>query len=97
MSIYRAKSGALVFCTGSWRWAVGISRIRLNIIDGNGAIDIVSQQATLNLSKDFGVAPTTILNTVQNNNAAPLVDPGPAASPEAYSLNAQGTWGTPIK
>jgi len=44
------------------------------------------QQSMLNLIKDMGVAPTTILGTLENIDATPLVDPGAAASANDYGL-----------
>ncbi|HEX6257921.1 MAG TPA: N,N-dimethylformamidase beta subunit family domain-containing protein [Candidatus Saccharimonadales bacterium] len=95
MSLYRAPSGALVFCAGTWRWSWGVSRLRANDADLNGAIDITMQQATLNLFQDLGVAPATLLGTVSNNDATPLVDPAPAKTAEDYGLSIS-RWGMTI-
>lgn len=86
LTMYQAPSGALVFNTGSWRFTFGLSRFRRGSFDISGDVDVNLQQATLNILRDLGVAPTTILDTTANLNATPLVDPGSAASASAYGL-----------
>lgn len=86
LSLYKAASGALVFNAGTWRYQWGISRFRASDNDLGGEIDVAMQQSMLNLIKDMGVAPTTILGTLENIDATPLVDPGPAASADDYGL-----------
>lgn len=86
LSLYKAASGALVFNAGTWRYQWGISRLRSSDNDLNGVVDVAMQQSMLNLIKDMGVAPTTILDTVANIDATPLVDPGAAATADDYGL-----------
>ena len=86
LSLYKATSGALVFNAGTWRYQWGISRLRAADNDLNGSVDVAMQQSMLNLIKDMGVAPTTILGTLENIDATPLVDPGAAASANDYGL-----------
>jgi hypothetical protein len=95
MSLYLAPSGSMVFGAGTWRWGWGISRYRASSADTNSSIDIVMQQATINLLKDLGMSPAAILTTAQNNDATPLVDPGEARTPEDYGLSVE-RWGNPI-
>lgn len=87
LSMYRASSGALVFNAGTWRYQWGISRIRNNIFEDNGAVDVGMQQALINLIRDMGIAPVTLLGAVANNDATALVDPGSAASPASYGFD----------
>jgi hypothetical protein len=84
--MYKASSGALVFSTGSSRFAQGISRFRKNLTDYNRTVDTGMQQATLNVLRDLGISPTTVLSTTANNDPTPLVDPGAAASAASYGL-----------
>ena len=86
LNLYKASSGALVFSTGAWRFPYGLSHFRRNLADGNGAIDVTMQQATLNLIRDMGISPTTILSTTSNNDPTPLVDPSPAHTAAEYGL-----------
>lgn len=87
LSLYRASSGALVFNVGSWRYQWGLSRMRSGGFDDGGAVDVAMQQATINLIRDMGIAPTTLLGTVANNDTTALVDPGSAASPASYGFD----------
>lgn len=57
LSLYRARSGALVFGAGTVQWAWGLDS---NHDNGNGSADIRMQQATLNLLADMGAQPTTL-------------------------------------
>ena len=86
MSLYRAESGALVFNSGSWRFPLGLSRFRLANYDVVEGVDVAMQQAVINLLKDMGIAPTTLLSTLENADSTPLVDPGPAATAADYGL-----------
>lgn len=86
MSLYRADSGALVFNSGSWRFSLGLSRFRLAAYDVVNPVDVAMQQALINLLKDMGVAPGALADTFENENATPLVDPGPAATATDYGL-----------
>ena len=86
ISLYQADSGAYVFNAGSWRYPSGISRFRRNTNDVNGTVSAVMQQGLINILKDFGVAPTTLLTTIQNQNNTALVDPGPAATAADYGF-----------
>jgi hypothetical protein len=88
LSLHKAPSGALVFNTGSWRFPWGLSRFRSGSAYVNATIDVAMQQATLNIFKDFGHSPTTLLSTAANYDPTPLVDPGAAASPSDYGLDA---------
>jgi hypothetical protein len=89
-SLYMTAAGDLVFCTGSWRWAVGLSHFRLNAFTED-ASDYVLQQATLNILRDLGAIPGTVLTAAANGQA--LVDPGDAAGPAEYGLTSAGTLG----
>ena len=57
MTLYRARSGALVFGAGTvqWSWALDSNHDR-----GSAAPDVAAQQATVNLLADMGVQPTTL-------------------------------------
>jgi hypothetical protein len=57
LSLYRARSGALVFGAGTIQWAWGLDSNHDNSI---GPADIRMQQATLNLLADMGAQPTTL-------------------------------------
>jgi hypothetical protein len=98
MSLYLANSGALVFATGTWRWPIGLSRYRLAATSlTNGTVDTVMQQATINILKDLGASPGQLLDTVQNNDATALVDPGAARTPQNYGLTPLHIgWGNPL-
>lgn len=97
MSLYRADSGALVYGAGTWRWAAGLNRIRYGGADTNGTIDLVMQQATLNLLADLGITPAGLMTTTANGTTTALVDPSPAANPADYGLTVDtGIWGIPI-
>lgn len=91
VSLYRAASGALVFCAGSWRWTIALSRFRLSTLDANGAVDLAVQQATVNLLRDMGLPPVTLLDAVRNNTTA-LVDPGAVQPASAYGLSSGPAW-----
>ncbi len=95
MSLYYAPSGALVFCTGTWRWAWGINRLRDNLADVNGIVNTTMQQATINIIGDMGIAPAQLMSTVSNNNVTPLIAPGEPFTPERYGISVP-KWGTPI-
>ncbi|HSX16873.1 MAG TPA: N,N-dimethylformamidase beta subunit family domain-containing protein [Patescibacteria group bacterium] len=86
LTMYQAPSGALVFNTGSWRFTFGLSRFRRGSFDSGGDVDVNLQQATLNILRDLGIAPTTLMDTTANLNATPLVDPGSAAAASAYGF-----------
>lgn len=87
LTLYQATSGALVFNTGSWRFSCGLSRFRFGLFDNSATgVNALMQQATLNILRDMGVSPTTVLTTTANLNATPLVDPGSAAAPSAYGF-----------
>lgn len=88
MTLYQANSGALVFNSGTWRYTWGISRFRNGQAQVNSAIDTIMQQATINVIRDMGVTPTSILTTTQNNDPTALVDPGSAYAASAYGLPA---------
>jgi hypothetical protein len=87
LSMFRAASGALVFNAGTWRYQWGISRIRAGTFDPNASVDVAMQQALINLIRDMGIAPPTLLDTVSNGDATALVDPGSAASASAYGFD----------
>ncbi len=97
-ALWRATSGALVFNTGTWRWTVGLSRLRRGIADVNNPVEPVIQQATLNLFADMGLRPATPPTVVQNEDAAVLLDPGTAVGPAAYGLtvppSSEFSWST---
>jgi hypothetical protein len=85
-TLSQASSGALVFNSGSWRSHIGLSRFRLDDFLISDPIDIVTQQATVNILRDMGMAPTTLLNTTANLDATALVSPGSAASAASYGF-----------
>ena len=90
ITLYKAPSGALVFNTGSWRFAWGLSRWRAAALDINGSVDVNMQQATINILGDFGHTPTTLLGA--GNSASPaLVAPGSKNTPGSYGLDAAST------
>lgn len=84
--LWRASSGALIFNAGTWRWTVGLSRFRRGSSDVGNAIELNIQQATINILRDLGVAPPSLLSAVSNDSAA-LIDPGAAASAVDYGLS----------
>jgi len=88
LSLYKADSGALVFNAGSWQYQWGISRMRGGAFNTNAAVDVAMQQALVNLLKDFGHGPTTLLSAVANDTLPALVDPGAAMTPADYGLDA---------
>jgi|GEM_PF-1910336 len=88
MTLYQAPSGSLVFNTGTWRFPWGLSRYRAGNLDINGSIDVVMQQAFINVLGDFGHQPTTLLGTTANLATPALVGPGAVQSPSAYGLPA---------
>ena len=57
MSLYRAKSGALVFGAGTVQWSWGLDS---NHTGGGLDADVNMQQATVNLFADMGVQPATL-------------------------------------
>ena len=79
-------SNSLVFNSGSWRYQWGISRQRGGQNDISGSIDVAQQQAVLNILKDMGMSAGGILDTLSNNDATALVDPGAAATAADYGL-----------
>lgn len=91
ISLYLATSGAFVFNVGTWRYQYGISRFRGGNADTSGTIDVAMQQAVINMIKDMGVAYTTLLDTVANEDATALVDPGTAATAADYGLTLTAT------
>ncbi len=86
MTLYKADSGAMVFCAGTWRYQFGLSYYRMSLAQVLTTVDTSMQQALINLIKDMGIGPTTLLSTTQNNNLTALVDPGASASPDDYGL-----------
>lgn len=59
LTLYKAKSGALVFSAGSVQWAWGLDETH----DGAGApADPRMQQAQVNLLADMGAQPTTLMS-----------------------------------
>ncbi|MET3769598.1 hypothetical protein ABIB15_002302 [Marisediminicola sp. UYEF4] len=58
-TLYRARSGALVFSTGSIQWSWGLDQTH----DGDGApADSRMQQAQVNLFADMGAQPSTLMS-----------------------------------
>ena len=87
LSLFKdSTSNSLVFNAGSWRYQWGISRHRGSQNDISGSVDVAQQQAVLNILKDMGVAHGTLLDTLSNVDATPLVDPGAAATAADYGL-----------
>lgn len=72
-SLYRASSGALVFCTGSWRAWLTIARWRRSDYLTEVSPDINWQNAFLSIMYDLGIEPQT-LKTMLPTDAA-LTDP----------------------
>jgi hypothetical protein len=91
LSLYRASSGALVCCMGTWRYSWGLSRFRDATMNAATNVDVAMQQAFVNLIKDMGLAPATLLGTVANNDVTALVDPAPAASAADYGFDVTAT------
>jgi len=76
-SLYRADSGALVFCTGSWRSWLTLTRWRRNDYLVEVTPDVNWQNAFLAIMHDLGAeleAPTTMLPS-----DAQLIDPSTGA------------------
>lgn len=90
-SVYLSSVNTMVFNAGSWRWCVGLSRFFKNTFNDEAA-DYVLQQATLNILRDLGVTPGTILGAAANSQA--LVDPGAARSAADYGLALNVTRGS---
>ncbi|HEY5695228.1 MAG TPA: DUF4082 domain-containing protein [Candidatus Saccharimonadales bacterium] len=88
MTLYKATSGALVFNSGSWHFTQGLGRYRDGALNVNTTIDTAMQQALINLLRDFGHTPTTLLSIYGNNDPTALVDPGTAQPASAYGLDA---------
>ena len=84
-------SNSLVFNAGSWRYQWGISRQRGGQNDIPGTVDVAQQQAIINLLKDMGMTYGTLLDTLSNVDATPLVDPGTAATAADYGLTITST------
>jgi hypothetical protein len=73
LTMYRAKSGALVFCAGSVQWSWGLDGTH---DDGSFAPDPSMQQATINLLADMGAQPGSIMSgmvaaTASTDHTAP--------------------------
>ena len=74
LTLYRARSGALVFSAGSIQWTWGLDQEH----DGNGApADPRMQQAQVNLLADMGAQPASlvfalVLATASTDHTAPV-------------------------
>ncbi|HEY5695449.1 MAG TPA: DUF4082 domain-containing protein, partial [Candidatus Saccharimonadales bacterium] len=87
MIMYLAQSGAMVFNAGTWQLQNALSLWRNNTFDTSAVMSVPMQQAILNLFRDLGVVPTTLLSVAANVlNTPALVDPGTAQSSAAYGL-----------
>lgn len=92
ISLFRDNtSGALVLNSGTWRYQWGISRMRAGSYDVDAVVDVAMQQAIINILKDMGVSYGVLLDTIANNDATALVDPGAAASATDYGLTLSQT------
>ena len=86
VTLYRARSGALVFGAGTVQWGWGLDQYHDG--DTSNPADPRMQQATLNMLADMGASPTTLMSglvqpTASGDTTAPTVDltaPGPGAS-----------------
>lgn len=85
-SLYMRSNGALVFTTGSWRFAAAASPYRLSTFAGGGSVDTNIQQAIVNVLADLGAQPGSLLDAPRNGTASGLVQPGAARNPAAYGL-----------
>jgi methionine-rich copper-binding protein CopC len=59
LTLYRAKSGALVFSSGSIQWSWGLDNNHWSDVSGNTS-DTAVKQATVNLLADMGSQPATL-------------------------------------
>jgi hypothetical protein len=90
ITLYRARSGALVFSAGSIQWAWGLDQEH----DGDGApADPRMRQATMNLLADMGAQPTTparglVPTPASTDRTGPTVT---IATPSAGAHVANGT------
>ncbi len=75
LTLYRHSSGALVFSTGTYRWAWGLDAN--HDLDSQGqTTNLAMQQATVNLFADMGVQPATrqaglVAATASTDSVAP--------------------------
>jgi hypothetical protein len=75
LTLYRAKSGSLVFSAGTIQWAWGLDA---NHDGAQAPADPRMQQATVNLFADMGVQPATLMRELAP--AVPSVDDEPPAT-----------------
>ena len=85
-SLYMRSNGALVFTTGSWRFACAASPYRLSTYTGGGSVDTNVQQMIVNILADLGAQPGSLLDAAHNGTASGLVAPGAAQGPDKYGL-----------
>lgn len=70
-TLHRADSGALVFCTGSWRGLENVSVWHRGDYRTDGAPDLNWQNMVLALMFDFGATPTTVRSLRPGVDLAP--------------------------
>jgi len=86
VTLYKAKSGALVFATGTYQWAWGLDANHDNA-DLGSTTDIGMQQATVNLFADMGVQPATLQSGLTTATQSTDVSP-PTSTITAPANNA---------
>jgi hypothetical protein len=92
ITLYRAKSGALVFGAGTIQWGWGLDADHDGNLDGTPA-DPHIQQATVNMLADMGAKPSTIMaGLVQTTPSIDTQAPtSTITSPKAAAAIANGT------
>jgi hypothetical protein len=72
-SLYRANSGALVFCTGSWRAWITLTRWRRSDYLAESTPDVNWQNAFLAIMYDLGIESETLISMIPSDTQ--LIDP----------------------
>ncbi len=95
LTLYRARSGALVFGAGTVQWSWG-----LDSANPSGTTDRTMRQATVNLLADMGAQPSSLISgltpaTASTDTTAPtsrITSPAPGtAVPDGATVTATGT------